>query len=1460
MLLGGMTAPLVLTGLVAARDSFWQGDTSSTWNVTTNWYTVGAPSGGAFVPQVASSINARAIIGTDNPNGAPNSYDAAFGSPVVTSQLPSPKDVIGGLYFGLRQLDYTYNPPVFVNDDPGAGALVGAMTISAGTLTCNSTAEAGTGADGRIVVGADGRGYLTMTGGQLIGQSLEVDGEEYTGDALGSSLLDLSGSATLNINNTASASSGVANLNRRLRIEGPNVTFTTSGQVKFGSDSTFDAVLTGPTTHAMIQSAGAIRMDGTLNVEFSGAGATGHSVGDTWDLLDSAVGLSDKSFSNVGFGGQITVAGLPSDPPTGAAYYLHKVDGGGGHRLLQLSYDGVLVLHVNRDTGELAVTNPQGGTIEIDAYTIRSALGSMKNTYDGISDAASPPDSGWEKPYNGLSEPLNSANYLTEWKQTGTYDVSGIGSAGFSLGDGFDRLAVGSDVANFGTDGEDLIFEYSAPDGGLIRGQVVYEGTPFENNLLLRVNPNTGEATLQNDSLETLTFDGYAVLSSTGALSGTSWTGLGGDWDQTPASADSLTETNLVGALTLAPGQEVSIGDISASGFTTDAAQDGLSMQFILAESLVSGAAPGDYNEDGAVDAADYTVWRDSLGQSITLPNENPDATTPGVVDDEDYDFWKAQFGATAGPTAETEFRVGSVLFDDTLGSGSGSLAVSAVPEPGTGLLLLTGLGALLWIGRRSIRRRSVDTLAVQGLAEQIGGDNMARQFGWYAAALLAICATATMVTPARATTQGISLTNYDFELPGPVDTKTIAFDETGAPLDNIPGWTFPGPGVEDYGHEDHAGGDALGDSGTEGGGNPGNEMILSTFDGVAYQTTSFSVENVPSTQAYRLTFDAHNIYTVLNDGHPDYDDPQTQLTARLYFLQSNGTTRTTIGSPLVIDNVDQVENYSLDILGGSGDLTPALGRPLGVEFDVTSDVYNPTWVQHSWIGIDNVILQIAGVLAGDLDGDGDVDLTDYDTIRIHQQQSLLYNFEGEMTGDSLVDLNDFRAFKTAYEAANGGSGSLAAALAAVPEPSTLVLAMLLVGAVAWVKRGRLALPARLAVLAMLGLAVAAAPASADLLFYDPFLVGTSPASGEYTVGALAGQNPTAPYGTQPDFFTGAWTLNGTAAPNGQVKDAPGLSFIGAPAEGGSAGAVEDPETFVGDMRVGRYIKEEDRFTDTSVGTYYISWLQNFGAIGTNAADPMGFRTVEMWSDTGTVGVDNTAVAFVGYNAYYSSFSEPLGSQQKNAATARMTFALGTPGSLTHQIIDNSPDNFTVDTGTHLVVVKFVLSDVEDSDSVSLFLDPTSAVEPALPNASFTEQNITLGAMGVSQFGGAGGGYNSFDEIRVADAWGDVLPPFPLPGDTDNDGDVDLDDYTNIVTHMNLAVSTALEGDVAKADGSQGSDGRVTIADFRIWKDHYPYPGAGAGTLVGSEVPEPASWVLLLVAAALVVGRCRRQC
>jgi hypothetical protein len=56
---------------------------------------------------------------------------------------------------------------------------------------------------------------------------------------------------------------------------------------------------------------------------------------------------------------------------------------------------------------------------------------------------------------------------------------------------------------------------------------------------------------------------------------------------------------------------------------------------------------PGDYNRDGVVDAADYVVWRQSLGAvGYRLA---ADGNGNGAIDSTDYDVWRANFGQTAG-------------------------------------------------------------------------------------------------------------------------------------------------------------------------------------------------------------------------------------------------------------------------------------------------------------------------------------------------------------------------------------------------------------------------------------------------------------------------------------------------------------------------------------------------------------------------------------------------------------------------------------------------------------------------------------------------------------------------------------------------------------------------------------------------------------------------------------------
>ena len=177
----------------------------------------------------------------------------------------------------------------------------------------------------------------------------------------------------------------------------------------------------------------------------------------------------------------------------------------------------MLVLRVNRDTGELSIRNPLGAPVtQFDGYTITSPVGSLLSTYKGIS---APPagNAGWEK------APANSTLGLAEFKPTGVFDVSSA-ATNVTLGTGFSKTAVASQP--LGTSGEDLTFRYHARGRRAVTGQIEYIGTPYLNNISLIVNTTNGQATLKNDTLVSRSIDGYSILSATGALNGATWNSL----------------------------------------------------------------------------------------------------------------------------------------------------------------------------------------------------------------------------------------------------------------------------------------------------------------------------------------------------------------------------------------------------------------------------------------------------------------------------------------------------------------------------------------------------------------------------------------------------------------------------------------------------------------------------------------------------------------------------------------------------------------------------------------------------------------------------------------------------------------------------------------------------------------------------------------------------------------------
>jgi hypothetical protein len=52
----------------------------------------------------------------------------------------------------------------------------------------------------------------------------------------------------------------------------------------------------------------------------------------------------------------------------------------------------------------------------------------------------------------------------------------------------------------------------------------------------------------------------------------------------------------------------------------------------------------GDYNNNGIVDAADYILWRATLGQAVLNDGDGADGDMSGQIDEGDYTYWKSQF------------------------------------------------------------------------------------------------------------------------------------------------------------------------------------------------------------------------------------------------------------------------------------------------------------------------------------------------------------------------------------------------------------------------------------------------------------------------------------------------------------------------------------------------------------------------------------------------------------------------------------------------------------------------------------------------------------------------------------------------------------------------------------------------------------------------------------------------
>jgi alpha-L-arabinofuranosidase len=213
--------------------------------------------------------------------------------------------------------------------------------------------------------------------------------------------------------------------------------------------------------------------------------------------------------------------------------------------------------------------------------------------------------------------------------------------------------------------------------------------------LHLDVNTVTGAVTLSNQHTVPLTFDYYRIGSESGALEPATWNSLdqqnanaigsdeGESWDELGSPNSQLVaESFLLSGSILAPSATLDLGRLYDPSVVGTRQEGDLVFQYALQGEnqlrqgvttyVIPPPLPGDYNDNGVVDAADYTVWRNHLNTSYQLPNE-VEGVSDGTVTLADYDAWKERFG------------------DVLSGSGAGGVAV-AVPEPTSAWLVAIAL------------------------------------------------------------------------------------------------------------------------------------------------------------------------------------------------------------------------------------------------------------------------------------------------------------------------------------------------------------------------------------------------------------------------------------------------------------------------------------------------------------------------------------------------------------------------------------------------------------------------------------------------------------------------------------------------------------------------------------------------------------------------------------------------
>ena len=594
---GGVPHP---TSLTTTLSSFTSGSASIAENTTSN-STLNVNGGTLTLTGVAGDDLRIATV--TSATGALNINNGA--DVVVNNGAASPSVIVG------RGSSTSTQGTISVS---GAGSTLAINNFGTIIFGDNTTPGA---------AGNAGTGKLNI----LAGGSVSVSGASLANSpgATGNATVDGDGSTWNVMNELTIGNQGTGTLN--VTAKG----LVAGYQARLGG-------FTGSSGTAIVDGTGSqVNITDTLEIGKSGQGSLTVRNGGALASVNAYLGRFGTGI------GTATIDGLGA---TGTWNNTGLLTVGGAHQgTLNILHGGLLTSH----GATLASSAGSTGTATVDG--IGSTWTSNAQLFVGFDGAAtlnviggghliSPTSSVGQNPAGTGLVTIDGAT--SEWSINGDLflNVNGTGASTLKLANGGKLSATGQvDVGAHG-----VVMGRGTVTGAVINGGLVTPGASAGTLHVIGNYTQTAAGILAIELGGTTPDTSYDQLQVTGAV-----------------ALNGTLQTTLINGFIPAAGNTFNILDGAISGtFSTlslPALGAGLvwNLSNLYTTGVLSVGVPGDYNNNGEVDAADYVLWRNGG----PLANE---VDNPGTVNAQDYTAWRARFGNAAG-------------------SGSGAV-VTSVPEP----------------------------------------------------------------------------------------------------------------------------------------------------------------------------------------------------------------------------------------------------------------------------------------------------------------------------------------------------------------------------------------------------------------------------------------------------------------------------------------------------------------------------------------------------------------------------------------------------------------------------------------------------------------------------------------------------------------------------------------------------------------------------------------------------------